>query len=127
MSIKFTKSEDFSKLANEELMSLVLGEDVGIKLKLEKLLKDRNINSVDLAKITGIRHATLRNYVRNDKSTTLNLQHAIAIIIALRITDISEFIEIDMDSETKKRFKADLKLWKENNWQPIYRKGQQDS
>lgn len=125
-TIKFSLPEEFDSRSNETLRSLVTGEDIQIRFKLEEVLKDRGINSNELAKITGLRPITIRNIINHAPTTSLNLSHLVAIIIALRITDLSEFMEIVIDDATENKFKNDLKLWKENGWQPVYNKGQQD-
>lgn len=127
MAIQFTKADDFTKRTSEELKSIVMNEDVTIKFKLRKVLADRGMTMADLAKESGINYRYIHNYATEYFSSTLNLEHLLAMIIVLRITDISELLSIEIPEETKLRFEKDKELWKKNNWRPVYRRGQQDS
>lgn len=125
MAIKFSSAEDFNKLTSKTVIDLALSENVSVKIKLNEVAANRGISLYKLSKITGIRPATLSMYSEGNPAV-INSAHLLALIIALRITDISELIEIQMDSETEEKFDTDRKLWVENGWQPVYKERQQD-
>ena len=125
MAIQFSSAEDFNKLTSKTVIDLALSENVSVKIKLNEVAANRGISLYKLSKITGIRPATLSMYSEGNPAV-INSAHLLALIIALRITDISELIEIQMDSETEEKFDTDRKLWVENGWQPVYKERQQD-
>ena len=62
------------------------------------------MNLMELSLLTGIRYASL-NELKNGKKVTLNLQHLIAIMIALRIKSFDQLLTIDfMDKEMEGLF-----------------------
>lgn len=124
MAIQFRSSSDFTQKTNEQLKQLVTGEEVSIRINLKELLEDRGINISKLAEITGIRNTTLGNYVKNSHTSAISLEHLLAICIALRITDLSQLIQLEVPTATKSRWTKEVKLWKQNDWQPVYKKGQ---
>lgn len=125
MAIQFSSAEDFNKLTSKTVIDLALSENVSVKIKLNEVAVNRGISLYKLSKITGIRPATLSMYSEGNPAV-INSAHLLALIIALRITDISELIEIQMDSETEEKFNTDRKLWVENGWQPVYKERQQE-
>lgn len=66
---------------------------VRIRLKLDKALKRRNMTQLKLARLTGIRQATISDMVQN-KRGALNLRNLEQIIEILDIGDLSEIIEL---------------------------------
>lgn len=120
MAIQFSSAEDFNKLTSKTVIDLALSENVSVKIKLNEVAANRGISLYKLSKITGIRPATLSMYSEGNPAV-INSAHLLALIIALRITDISELIEIQMDSETEEKFDTDRRLWVENGWQPVYK------
>lgn len=125
MAIQFSSSEDFNKLTSKTVIGLALSENVSVKIKLNEVAANRGISLYKLSKITGIRPATLSMYSEGNPAV-INSAHLLALIIALRITDISELIEIQMDSETEEKFDTDRRLWVENGWQPVYKKDSEE-
>ena len=126
MTYQFTSENDFTKKTSGLLKSFILGEEVSVNFKLKEVLKDRDFTAYALAKETGISYGVIHGYStgKNMAASALNMEHLIAIIIALRVTDISELLEIEMPVETEDKFKKDLQLWKDNNWRPVYTKKQ---
>lgn len=125
MAIQFSSAEDFNKLTSKTVIDLALSENVSVKIKLNEVAANRGISLYKLSKITGIRPATLSMYSEGNPAV-INSAHLLALIIALRITDISELIEIQMDSETEEKFDTDRRLWVENGWQPVYKKDSEE-
>lgn len=74
------------------------------------------INLRELSLLTGIRYASL-NELKNDKKVTLNLQHVLAVMVALRIPNIGDLFEFqidDNDIEEKSKFHQDSSLYRTN-------------
>ena len=126
MTIQFTSLADFPKATSPKVKELALTENVAIHFKLDEAVKKRGITIHKLSTITGIRPATLSTYTVGNP-TVINSAHLMAIIVALRVTDISELFEIQMDTETEEKFNKDKQLWIENGWQPIYKKDSEES
>ncbi len=74
-----------------------------VHIKLGEILRDRGMTQGDLHRLTGLRVATINELV-NFKKKSLTVAHLVAIMIALRITDIRELIEIEFDEEVVKYF-----------------------
>ena len=67
--------------------------DISVKCKLQNILNQVNINLTELSLITGIRYASL-NELKNGKKATLNLQHVVAIMTALRVKSFDDLFEL---------------------------------
>ena len=78
-----------------------LPELIRIQLKLDKAMKDRGITQLKLARLTGIRQATISDMVQN-KRGTINLRNLERIIQILNIRDMSEIIELVDDVTSPK-------------------------
>ena len=80
-----------------------LSEDAEIVIKIDDLLKERNVTQKDLAQMTGMRVGTVSEIV-NGKGISFNKVQLLSIMVALRITDFSEIFEIRLPEDTKERF-----------------------
>jgi DNA-binding Xre family transcriptional regulator len=80
-----------------------------VHIKLGKILRDRGMTQGDLHRLTGLRVATINELV-NFKKKSLTVAHLIAIMIALRITDIRDLIEIEFDAEVISYFNEENKI-----------------
>lgn len=78
-----------------------LPELIRIQLKLDKAMKDRGITQLKLARLSGIRQATISDMVQN-KRGTINLRNLERIIQILNIRDMSEIIELVDDVTSPK-------------------------
>ncbi|KGE21096.1 helix-turn-helix domain-containing protein [Paenibacillus wynnii] len=65
---------------------------MGYKLKLEKLMFERRINTKQLSELADIRWNTVNDMV-NNKSKHWSIENLNKIMIALSLEDISELIE----------------------------------
>ncbi|MDF9638836.1 helix-turn-helix domain-containing protein [Bacillus cereus] len=74
---------------------------------LGELLRERGMSQGDLSRLTGIRVATI-NDIANIKKLNVNWLHIVPIMIALRITDMSEIISVEFPDEVKERFEKDM-------------------
>ncbi|MCA1056133.1 helix-turn-helix transcriptional regulator [Rossellomorea aquimaris] len=77
-----------------------------IHIKLGDILRDRGLTQGDLHRLTGLRVATINELV-NFKKKSLTVAHLVSIMIALRITDIRELIEVEFDEEVQAYFKEE--------------------
>ncbi|MGR3762572.1 helix-turn-helix domain-containing protein [Rossellomorea sp. NS-SX7] len=75
-----------------------------IHIKLGDILRERGLTQGDLHRLTGLRVATINELV-NFKKKSLTVAHLVSIMIALRITDIRDLIEIEFDEEVQAYFK----------------------
>jgi DNA-binding Xre family transcriptional regulator len=74
-----------------------------IHIKLGEILRERGLTQGDLHRLTGLRVATINELV-NFKKKSLTVAHLVSIMIALRITDIRDLIEIEFDQEVQDYF-----------------------
>jgi DNA-binding Xre family transcriptional regulator len=77
-----------------------------IHIKLGEILRERGLTQGDLHRLTGLRVATINELV-NFKKKSLTVAHLVSIMIALRITDIRDLIEIEFDEEVQAYFKEE--------------------
>ncbi|MGM0852181.1 MAG: helix-turn-helix domain-containing protein [Bacillota bacterium] len=74
-----------------------------IHIKLGEILRERGLTQGDLHRLTGLRVATINELV-NFKKKSLTVAHLVSIMIALRITDIRDLIEVEFDQEVQDYF-----------------------
>ncbi|KPL60661.1 MULTISPECIES: helix-turn-helix transcriptional regulator [Bacillaceae] len=82
-----------------------------IHIKLGEILRERGLTQGDLHRLTGLRVATINELV-NFKKKSLTVAHLVSIMIALRITDIRDLIEIEFDQEVQDYFNEENKRMK---------------
>ncbi len=75
--------------------------------RLGEILKEREMSQGDLSRLTGIRVATINDFA-NMKKLNVNWLHVVPIMIALRITDMSEIVYVEFTEEVKERFAEDM-------------------
>lgn len=63
-----------------------------VKLKLKKLLEDREMTQLELSKLSGVRQSTISDIVRGAR-TVINFEHLSKISEALKLTSITEIID----------------------------------
>lgn len=96
-----------SSSVQNTLMSI---SDIEVHIHLDSIMKKRNLSQRDVAKITGLRVGTI-NSIINNKGATLNKVQLVALMIGLRITDLSEIIEIKFPKEVEAQFKEESDIW----------------
>jgi len=79
-----------------------------IEIKLDSILVDRNMTQGELHQLTGIRLATISEFV-NGKKNSINLIHLVTMMAALRITDITEIISVTFDKEVQEAWNQEMK------------------
>lgn len=91
--------------------------DANYVVKLDDLLKKRGMTQVDFSTLTGIRLATLVEFM-NGSVTSINKTHLVTMIACLRITSISELIDIELPEHKEKQYKKEAEQWKEEKRMP---------
>ncbi|MEC1778385.1 helix-turn-helix transcriptional regulator [Schinkia azotoformans] len=67
-------------------------------IKLDKLLKEKNMSQREFAKITGIRHPTI-SAMCNNTAQQIPIKNIKSICKVLEIDDLNELITIEKDSQ----------------------------
>lgn len=93
-------------------------EDADIIIKLDDLLKERNITQKDLAQMTGMRVGTISEIV-NGKGISFNKVQLLSIIVALRITDFNEIFELRLPEDMRDSFNKQSNEWIQDREMPI--------
>lgn len=92
---------------NEVTLDLIKKYPNKVVLRLDEILKERDLSQGDLHRMTGIRVATLNEFV-NAKKQSINVLHLVAIMSALRISDVREIFDIQFDEEVKEAWKEEM-------------------
>lgn len=85
---------------------------------MDEALEARGLTQTKLASITGLRPATISELVNGERSA-ITKAHFLTLMIALRITDITELLDIEFDEETTSKFKKEAQQWKEEKSIPL--------
>ncbi|QXN70121.1 putative helix-turn-helix transcriptional regulator [Bacillus phage vB_BspM_Internexus] len=92
------------KSANDIILGVVsLIEDAEVIIKVDDLLKERNLSQKDLAQMTNLRTATISEFI-NGKGTVLNKSKLLRIMVALQVTKIDDIIEIRLPESIKEKY-----------------------
>jgi DNA-binding Xre family transcriptional regulator len=92
---------------NEILREAMESNPFRVNIKLDKILEKRGLSQGDLHRLTGIRMATLNDLI-NGKKNSINLAHISVIMIALRISDMTEIFDIEFEEEVKERWEEEM-------------------
>uniref|UniRef100_UPI001CCFBCCE helix-turn-helix domain-containing protein n=1 Tax=Escherichia coli TaxID=562 RepID=UPI001CCFBCCE len=99
------KRKNINEIVNETMEEF---GQVKVQTKISERLEELGMNLVELSKLTGIRYASL-NELKNGKKVTLNLQHLIAIMIALRIKSFDQLLTLNfMDNDMEELFDKEV-------------------
>lgn len=111
-------TDEVHELTNKAVVNTVTSiEGVEFVVKLDKLMKERGLSQRELGMVTGLRAGTI-NSILNGKGTTLNKIQLVALMVGLRITDLTELIEIRFPDQAKEEFKQESEAWTENKRRP---------
>lgn len=91
--------------------------DAYFAIKVDDALKVRGLTQRELSLMTGIRVGTLSELI-NGKGTGFNKTHLIAIMVALRITELSELIEVRMPESVVVQYERERAQWIESKHLP---------
>jgi transcriptional regulator with XRE-family HTH domain len=78
-----------------------------VEIRLGEILKQRGLTQGDLHRLTGIRVATI-NEICNAKKYSMNIFHLVAIMCALRITDVREILSVKFTDEVVKAWEEEM-------------------
>ena len=111
-------TNEVHEMTNKAVVNTVTSiEGVEFTIKLDNLMKDRGLSQRELGMITGLRAGTI-NSILNGKGTTLNKIQLVTLMIGLRITDLSELIEVKFPDQIKEEFSQETESWVENKRRP---------
>ena len=85
-------------------------EGIDIEYNLSRAMAQRGLTQRTLSLLTGIRQATISDMC-NGVGVQINKAHLLALMITLRITDMSEIINIKFNKDVFKQFNAEAKEW----------------
>lgn len=86
--------------------------------KLDDSLEARGLTQTKLSAITGLRPATISELISGNRSA-ITKAHFLTVMIALRITDIRELIDIEFDTEVTNQFNREAEEWKKDKTIPL--------
>lgn len=86
---------------------------IDIRYKLADAMCERGLTQRTLSLLTGIRQATISDMCKG-VGVQINKAHLIAIMVTLRITDMSEIIEIKFSQELQEQYALESLNWKES-------------
>jgi transcriptional regulator with XRE-family HTH domain len=86
--------------------------------KLDDALQARGLTQTKLSAITGLRPATISELISGERSA-ITKAHFLTVMIALRITDIRELIDIEFDTEVTDQFNREAEEWKKDKTIPL--------
>lgn len=99
------KRKNINEIVNETMEEF---GRVKVQTKLAERIEELGLSLMELSKLTGIRYASL-NELKNGKKVTLNLQHLIAIMIALRIKSFDQLLSLDfMENDMEELFDKEV-------------------
>ncbi|MDF2010229.1 helix-turn-helix domain-containing protein [Priestia megaterium] len=87
------KRKNINDVVNETIEQF---PSIKMVCKLEDHLANLGMTLRELSLLTGIRYASL-NEMKNGKKVTLNLQHVLAVMVALRIKNLNELFDTQFD------------------------------
>lgn len=106
---------DIEELIHEhinDVTNAVITSIPGIKVvtKVDEAIKARGLTGAKLAKLTGLRPTTISELIKGNRQM-ISKTHIVSLMIALRITDIREIIDIELDPETIATFEKEAEEW----------------
>ena len=106
-----------AKTGQPTIKLLTQFKDAYIVYKLEDILQKRGLSQRQLSELTGIRQATISN-LATGKSQLINKDILFALMFALRITDISDIIDIKLPPAVARQFHEEADSWEESKTPP---------
>lgn len=100
-----------NSLMNDKLLGVVNSvPSIRYVVKLDDLLAERGLTIKKLAEITGLRNHTLSDFARGT-SVSITKVHLMAIMVALRVTKITDIIDIEFSEEYINVAEFERDLW----------------
>lgn len=118
--MRLTKKDDLTSRTNIETRQLLasVNNEIKLKTKLRQLLDERGMKQADLVKATGIGKNFISAFVNNRDGVKIGYSHIYAIMIALRLTDLSELLYIELPDDITEKFNEEAADWKETKQPP---------
>lgn len=86
-------------------------------IKLDDRLKERGLTHKEFSALSGIRIGTISEML-SGSLTTINKTRIITIMVALRITDISDLLEIHLPEDIKEQYDKESAEWVQTKKMP---------
>gem|GEM_PF-321401 len=87
-------------------------------VKIDELLKERGITQKQLAQMTGMRVGTISDIV-NGKGSSINKAQLFSIMVALKVTRMSDIYEVVLPEEKRKDYLMLQDEWVNNREMPV--------
>lgn len=112
--------KDLTGRTSEKTLELLgsIDNKIQIKTHLGRLLDERNMTQSELARVTGIGNNMISGFVSNREGVKVGYAHIYALMIALRLTDISELLYVDMPDDVLGQFTREAADWKATKTAP---------
>ena len=111
--------ENGHRLMNQVVIDTVsVLKEAYFVIKIDDLLKERNLTQKDLAQMTGMRVGTISDLV-NGKGISLNKLQLFAIMAALRVTSLNDIYEVELPEELENAFNTERMEWTSEKEMPI--------
>ncbi|KOO48963.1 helix-turn-helix domain-containing protein [Viridibacillus arvi] len=105
-------------LMNEVVMNTARElNDAYFIIKVDDLLKERNLTQKDLANMTGMRIGTISEII-NGKGISINKVQIMAIMVALRVTNLSDIKEIRLPEALTSTCLEESQDWTDSKTMP---------
>lgn len=112
--------ENSHKLMNEIVVGTASRlKEAHVVCRLDELLKEKGVTQKQLSSMTGMRAGTISQWVNAKSGHTINLVQLMAIMVALRVTDITEIITIRLPKELEEKYKQQSAEWSSDKEMPI--------
>lgn len=92
-------AKDMDKLGTIEVVCL-----------LDDRLKERGLTQKEFSRLTGLREATISNWI-NLKKLNINIGHLVIMMTALQITDITELFKIEFEKDLLDKMAINKAKW----------------
>ncbi|WP_028390796.1 helix-turn-helix domain-containing protein [Bacillus cihuensis] len=93
--------------------------DANFVYKIDELLNERNITQKDLASMTGMRVGTISQLVNGKTGVSLNKTQLIALMVALRVTKLSDIVDLELPQDVLLKFQKQQAEWLLDKEMPI--------
>ena len=92
--------------------------EASMVIKIDDLLKERGLTQKDLAQMTGMRVGTISEII-NGKGISINKVQIFAIMVALRVTNLSDILEIQFPTDLATTYNIEREEWLSDREMPI--------
>lgn len=97
------------KSINSITKEILESSSIRLVCKLGNILEQRGMNQTELSLLTGIRQPSINDII-HQKKNTVNIQHLLAIMLTLKLTDLTDIYEVvfeDIDEEVQLKIDKD--------------------